>query len=291
MKTTLFLFLIFAVSIFTACESNVTDIPTSAPTAVTEKGFKEISPTQARAALENQNAQFIDVRSQAEYAGVRAANALNFPLETLKQDLVKLDKTKPVYVICETGRRSAEGAKILNEAGFDQVYSVAGGTTEWTAAGLPVEKFTVDSKSALEEKTKNALLDALADERRAQATYEAVIAKFGDARPFSNIVNAEKRHESFLLSLFEKYGVEVPQNEFGKEKTEVPGTLTETCQQGIEGEKANIAMYDKFLEFVKEKDIRETFTYLRDASKNNHLPAFERCAKGRGMGKGGGRPF
>ncbi len=150
---------------------------------------------------------------------------------------------------------------------------------------------TAAQTGKLDDKTHQALFDALADERRAQATYEAVIAKFGDARPFSNIVNAEKRHESFLLPLFEKYGAEIPQNEFSKEKTEVPATLTEACKQGIEGEKANIAMYDRFLEFVKEKDIRETFTYLRDASKNNHLPAFERCAEGRGMGNGRGRPF
>ena len=148
---------------------------------------------------------------------------------------------------------------------------------------------TAAQTGKLDNKTRQALLDALADERRAQATYEAVIAKFGDARPFSNIVNAEKRHESFLLPLFEKYSVDVPQNEFSKEKTEVPETLIEACKQGIEGERLNIAMYDRFLEFVKEKDIRETFTYLRDASKNNHLPAFERCAEGRGMGNGRGR--
>ena len=291
MKTTLFLILILAASIFAACESAVTDIPKSVPPVVTETKFKETSPTEARAVLENKEAQFIDVRSEAEYAGGHAADALNFPLETLKQDLTKLDKNRPVYVICETGRRSAEGAKILNEAGFAQVYNIAGGMSGWMAAGLPVEKSSVNSKSAIEEKTKKALLDALADERRADATYEAVIAKFGDARPFSNIVNAEKRHESFLFPLFEKYSVEVPKNEFSKEKMEIPATLIEACKQGIEGERLNIAMYDKFLEFVKEEDIRETFMYLRDASKNNHLPAFERCAEGRGMGNGRGRRF
>ena len=170
MKTILFLFLILAASIFAACESVVTDIPTSVPPAVMETNFKEISLTEAQAALQNKDVQFIDVRSEAEYAGGHAANALNFPLEMLNQDLVKLDKTKPVYVICETGKRSAEGAKILNEAGFDQVYSIVGGTSAWTAAGLPVEKSSVDSKSALDGKTKMALIDALADERRAQTT-------------------------------------------------------------------------------------------------------------------------
>jgi rhodanese-related sulfurtransferase len=57
----------------------------------------------------------------------------------LNQDLAKLDKERPVYVICETGRRSAKGAKILNEAGFGQVYSIAGGTSVWKSVGLPIE--------------------------------------------------------------------------------------------------------------------------------------------------------
>lgn len=282
MKKTLFLLLIFAVSILAACQNAVTDIEIAEPSAVSEKGFKEISPTEAKTALEKKDTQFIDVRTEAEYAGGHAPNALNFPLDTLAGELGKLDKSKPVYVICQSGRRSEDAAKILNEAGFAQVFSIAGGTSAWTAAGFPTEKVSADSKSRLDEKTEKALLAALADERRAFAEYEAALAKFGDARPFSNIVNAEKRHESFLLPLFEKYGVKVPENEFTKDKAQVPATLAEACQKGVEGEKANIALYDGFLEFVKEADIREVFTILRDASKNNHLPAFERCAEGRG---------
>ncbi|HEX6123893.1 MAG TPA: ferritin family protein [Pyrinomonadaceae bacterium] len=138
------------------------------------------------------------------------------------------------------------------------------------------------SIAQVDDQTRDALIAALADERRAHATYEAVAAKFGEARPFSNIVNAERRHESFLLPLFEKYKVTVPENEFTKEKVVVPATLADACRQAVEGEKANIRMYERFLVFAKESDIRETFTYLRDASNNNHLPAFERCLTGRG---------
>jgi rubrerythrin len=147
-----------------------------------------------------------------------------------------------------------------------------------------------DETINLDERTRNALLDALADERRAQASYEAVVEKFGEVRPFINIVNAERRHESFLLPLFEKYSMKVPENEYTNDKAQVSGTLGEACQSGVAGEKANIEMYDKFLEFVKETDIRQTFTYLRDASKDNHLPAFERCG-GQGGGKGRGKNF
>ena len=37
------------------------------------------------------------------------------------------------------------------------------------------------------------LLEALDDERKAEATYAAVIEKFGEVRPFINIIDAERR--------------------------------------------------------------------------------------------------
>ena len=54
------------------------------------------------------------------------------------------------------------------------------------------------------------LLMALDDEYKARATYRQVLADFGEVRPFSNIVEAEQRHIDALLVLFERYGIEVP---------------------------------------------------------------------------------
>ena len=39
----------------------------------------------------------------------------------------------------------------------------------------------------LDEKTQQALLDALNDEYKALATYQKVIEQFGEIRPFTNI--------------------------------------------------------------------------------------------------------
>lgn len=139
MKTPLFLHLILVVSIFSACESAKTSSPTQSPSTVTERKFKEISPTDAQTALGDKNAQFIDVRTQEEYSGGHAANALNFPLDGLEQDLTKLNKDEPVYVICATGRRSRTAAEILSQRGFKKVFSIAGGTSAWSAANLPIE--------------------------------------------------------------------------------------------------------------------------------------------------------
>jgi rhodanese-related sulfurtransferase len=46
---------------------------------------------------------------------------------------------QPVYLICRSGARSALAALSLQQMGFTQVYSVAGGFQAWAAAGLPVD--------------------------------------------------------------------------------------------------------------------------------------------------------
>ncbi len=139
MKTIALLISILSILIFSACQSAATDNPTPMRSAAKESSVKEIPVKEAQAALKIRDAQFIDVRTKEEFSSGHAENSSNFPLDTLGQDLAKLDKKRPVYVICETGRRSAAGAGILNEAGFGEVYSIAGGTSAWKAAGLPIE--------------------------------------------------------------------------------------------------------------------------------------------------------
>ena len=140
---------------------------------------------------------------------------------------------------------------------------------------------------ALGSRTEEALLRALDDERHAQAIYQAVMDRHGEIRPFSNIIRAEERHELFLLDLFKKYEVAVPQDPWPARALEAPDTVRESCAQAVEAEKANLDMYDELLELVEEPDIRDIFKRLRDASKERHLPAFKRCSESnRGRGRG-----
>ena len=119
------------------CQSRPTR-QVDAPAIVAEPGVSEITPEQARPAVEAAYSQFIDVRTPEEYAAGHAYRARNIPLDTLMSNLDKLEKNEPVYLICQSGRRSLEAARMLNEAGFPQTISVAGGTTAWQAAGLPM---------------------------------------------------------------------------------------------------------------------------------------------------------
>lgn len=90
------------------------------------------------------NAQILDVRTPGEFALEHIDQAIN--IDWLSNDFVanteKLDKSKPVFVYCKSGARSAKSAAKLQELGFKTIYELQGGILKWNAAGLskPDEK-------------------------------------------------------------------------------------------------------------------------------------------------------
>jgi len=130
----------------------------------------------------------------------------------------------------------------------------------------------------LTESAKTSLNKALDDEYKAQATYEVIINKLGNVRPFIMIIRAEEQHISSLKSLFDKYGMVIPQNPYAGKVTS-PATLTEACKAGVSAEIANVALYkENLLPVVKDyEDITLVFTNLMNASQQKHLVAFQKC--------------
>ena len=146
---------------------------------------------------------------------------------------------------------------------------------------------------ALANDDRTALLAALDDEYKAIATYEAVIAEHGDVRPFINIVEAERRHASRAMAEMDRLGIAYPAANPYSGKLQAPATVLEACEQGREAEIENIALYDRILPSISDESVRSTLTDLQWASRERHLPAFERCiandgVMGRGAGHGAG---
>lgn len=104
--------------------------------------IKTIRPDELRADVEvGKPLKLIDVRTPAEFAGIHARDAESVPLDRLDVAAVKARadvQREPIYVICQSGGRSADAARRLTEAGIEQVFSIDGGTRAWEAAGLPV---------------------------------------------------------------------------------------------------------------------------------------------------------
>lgn len=119
------------------CQSAPTK-KTDSPVIVKEMGVSEITPVEARPGVEAAYSQFIDVRTPEEFAAGHAYRTRNIPLDQLRNNLDKLEKNEPVYIICQSGRRSKEAAEILVGEGFTQAISIAGGMNAWEQAGLPM---------------------------------------------------------------------------------------------------------------------------------------------------------
>lgn len=144
--------------------------------------------------------------------------------------------------------------------------------------------------TTLTETEIRALNEALDDEYRAFATYEQVLADFGEVQPFNNILEAEGRHIEALRSLFARYGLSMPENPWPG-KVDSYASLQAACEAGVAAEIANAEIYQRLLQSTERPDILTVFRNLHDASQQRHLPAFQRCAQGVANGghRGGGR--
>lgn len=90
--------------------------------------------------LENGEIHLVDVREQVEFAGGRVKGASLLPLGELEKRHSELDHSKPIYVMCRTGRRSSEAQRKLHALGFTNVVNVSGGIEAWKKENLPVER-------------------------------------------------------------------------------------------------------------------------------------------------------
>ncbi|NVK23088.1 MAG: rhodanese [Kangiellaceae bacterium] len=104
----------------------------------------EVSVDDLRQAL-NTDALVFDVREPQEHAQGVIAGALAIPRGVLEFNLFNLPMLKdieedhalekPIYIYCASGGRSACTALALQNIGFKNVYSVAGGIKQWVDTG------------------------------------------------------------------------------------------------------------------------------------------------------------
>ena len=68
----------------------------------------------------------LDTRTAQEYSRGHIDGFMNIPVDELRERLGELDKSKPVYVICQSGLRSYIACRILAGNGYD-CYNFSGG--------------------------------------------------------------------------------------------------------------------------------------------------------------------
>lgn len=128
MKNYTVLFLLFTLLFFAACSSNsVNNAQNNADGKVTITQFK--TSLNAISAP-----QLIDVRTPEEFSrgSLNGAVNMNFRSDNLEAQLNTLDKTKPVFIFCQSGGRSGKCYKKMKDMGFSEVYDMEGGYGAWS---------------------------------------------------------------------------------------------------------------------------------------------------------------
>jgi rhodanese-related sulfurtransferase len=89
-----------------------------------------------------QKCDLIDVRTPVEYRGVHVEFARNIPLDQLDPKSVMDQRNgsagQPLYLICQGGTRSKMACEKFQQAGYENIVSVEGGTQACQTANLPM---------------------------------------------------------------------------------------------------------------------------------------------------------
>jgi rhodanese-related sulfurtransferase len=104
--------------------------------------IKEVTVAETRERVAaNPAAKLIDVREDNEWDAAHAAGAIHLGKGIIERDVEETvpDKSAELILYCGGGFRSALAADVLQNMGYTNVYSMAGGWKAWKDSGAPVE--------------------------------------------------------------------------------------------------------------------------------------------------------
>ena len=98
--------------------------------------YNRVAPAEFKAQLAKDGGFLMDVRTPEEYMSesIRGAKLCNLNDENFGAILQMLEKSRPVYVYCTDGTRSAKAADLMMKEGFTKVYVLQGGLNAYKAA-------------------------------------------------------------------------------------------------------------------------------------------------------------
>ncbi len=102
-----------------------------------------MAPSELAGRIDDGSAPYVlDVRTAEEYADGHIAGAVNISHTELADRLGELDfaASEEIVVYCRSGRRAANAAATLVNAGFTGVRDLEGHMQGWEAAELPIMK-------------------------------------------------------------------------------------------------------------------------------------------------------
>ncbi|MGH9871303.1 MAG: rhodanese-like domain-containing protein [Pyrinomonadaceae bacterium] len=104
--------------------------------------IREVTVHETRERMQSDNGvRLIDVREGNEWDAGHAAGSIHFSKGIIERDIETAvpDKSTELILYCGGGYRSALAADVLQQMGYTNVFSMAGGWKAWKDSGAPIE--------------------------------------------------------------------------------------------------------------------------------------------------------
>jgi phage shock protein E len=100
----------------------------------------DLSVTEFSAKVAEAGVITLDVRTPGEFAEgyIKGARLVDFQSGNFENEIAALDKNAIYAVYCRSGNRSGQAVKVMQDAGFTNVFNMNGGVIDWANAGLPL---------------------------------------------------------------------------------------------------------------------------------------------------------
>jgi len=128
--------------------------------------------------MNKEDAFVLDVRTQEEFGQGHITNSTNIPLGLVDARIsdIQNKKSSPVIIVCQSGNRSMQAARVLKKHGFEKLFNLTGGMLSWQQANLPVAsgKKSKD-KSSSNKSGKKKLSNISSSKEHTQTSKEEVL--------------------------------------------------------------------------------------------------------------------
>ena len=107
----------------------------SGVTGVTNMNVEDFSKKTAESGV-----VILDVRTPGEFmtGHIQGAQNIDFEGGSFESQIESLDKNGTYAVYCRSGNRSGQAVKVMQDAGFKNIYNLDGGVIDWANSGLPL---------------------------------------------------------------------------------------------------------------------------------------------------------
>jgi len=102
-----------------------------------------LSPRDFKSTLASKpDAIVVDVRTPDEFSEgiIEGAINIDFKDPSFGKKIDALDKSKPYFLYCLSGKRSGDAAKLMDSVGFKSIYMLEGGFKNWKNEGLEITR-------------------------------------------------------------------------------------------------------------------------------------------------------